>query len=91
MTEENLANCLAELGNITRLRIFMFLIKIGDEGTPVGSIQEHLKIPGSTLSHHLTKLASVNLISQQREGRILYCRANYEVINIVLDQLKINS
>ena len=88
MTEEELAKYLAELGNVTRLKIYMFLIKVGEEGVPVGTIQDHLKIPGSTLSHHLTKLASVNLISQHREGRILNCIANFEILQSVLDELR---
>jgi len=88
MTEIELAKYLAELGNVTRLRIYMFLIKVGREGVPVGVIQDHLKIPGSTLSHHLTKLSSVGLISQKRDGRILNCIANFEVLQSVLDELQ---
>jgi len=88
MTEIELAKYLAELGNVTRLRIYMFLIKVGREGVPVGTIQDHLKVPGSTLSHHLTKLANVNLISQKRDGRILNCIANFEVLQSVLDELQ---
>ncbi len=88
MNEEKLSNYLAELGNVTRLKIYMFLIKVGRDGVPVGVIQDHLKIPGSTLSHHLTKLASVNLISQERDGRVLNCIANYEVLQSVLDELQ---
>ena len=88
MSDEQLAKCLAELGNITRLRIFKLLVKVGDEGTSVGTIQEKLKIPASTLSHHITKLMSANLVVQRRESRTLYCSANYEVLNEVVVLLK---
>lgn len=88
MSDEQLAKCLAELGNITRLRIFKLLVQAGKEGTPVGVIQEKLKVPGSTLSHHITKLMSANLVLQRRDGRILYCTANYEILNMVVDSLK---
>lgn len=88
MNDEQLAKCLAELGNITRLKIFKLLVQAGREGLPVGVVQEKLNVPGSTLSHHITKLVSANLIMQKREGRILHCIANYEVLNTVVDELK---
>ncbi len=88
MTEEKLAQYLAELGNVTRLRIYMFLIKVGLKGVRVGLIQDYLKIPASTLSHHIAKLTNVGLISQKREGRILNCIANFDVLQAVLDELQ---
>ena len=88
MNDETLAKCLAELGNITRLRIFKLLVKAGDIGITVGRIQEELNVPGSTLSHHITKLVSANLISQKREGRILHCIANYNTLEEVQKELQ---
>ncbi len=88
MNDEQLAKCLAELGNITRLKIFKLLVKAGEEGMPVGSIQEKLAVPGSTLSHHITKLVSADLLIQKREGRILHCIANFSVLNTVVGQLQ---
>ena len=88
MNDEQLAKCLAELGNITRLKVFKLLIKAGEKGLAVGVIQEKLQVPGSTLSHHITKLCSANLLRQEREGRVLNCIANYEVLDTVISELK---
>jgi len=88
MNDEQLAKCLAELGNITRLKIFKLLVQAGKEGMPVGAIQEKLSVPGSTLSHHLTKLVSADLIMQKREGRTLHCIANFDILNGVVSQLQ---
>lgn len=88
MSDEQLAKCLAELGNITRLKIFKLLIQAGEKGLPVGTVQEKLEIPGSTLSHHLTKLSSANLIHQDRQGRILNCIADYDMLDLVVHELK---
>lgn len=88
MNEEDLVKCLAQLGNITRLRIYRLLVKAGQKGLSVGEIQEKLDIPGSTLSHHLTKLINLDLIRQEREGRVLHCTANYELLNRVINELK---
>lgn len=88
MSEERLANCLAQLGNITRLRIFKLLVKAGKKGLSVGEIQEQLNVPGSTLSHHITKLMHLDLVQQKRDGRILQCTANYDLLEELVCDLK---
>ncbi|MDW1843676.1 helix-turn-helix domain-containing protein, partial [Vibrio sp. Vb0839] len=51
-------------------------------------VQEKLGIPASTLSHHISSLASAGLITQRREGRILFCVAEYECLDDVIDFLR---
>jgi len=65
------------LGHPTRLAIFKRLVKSGNQGIAVGVVQDELDIPGSTLSHHISSLASAGLIKQRREGRVLYCVVEY--------------
>jgi DNA-binding transcriptional ArsR family regulator len=74
------ADCLAGLGNPTRLKIFRLLVKAGHDGLPVRAIQNELGVPASTLSHHLRHLVSVGLVSQERSGVTLICRAKYDVM-----------
>ena len=50
-------------------------------GLPVGQIQERLKIPGSTLSHHLQRLLLTGLVTQERQATTLICRASYPAMN----------
>ena len=88
MDDEQLAKCLAELGNITRLKIFKLLIKAGEIGLCVGDIQKALDIPASTLSHHISKLVSQNLVTKNRSGTTQNCIANYDVLDIVVNELK---
>jgi len=78
MQVEDAAKRLAELGHATRLEIFRYLVKGGHQGVPVGEIQSALDVPGSTLSHHITRLVSVGLVVQRREGRTLYCVPQYD-------------
>ena len=85
MDIETAAKALKELGHPTRLCIFRRLVKSGHEGLAVGILQEELEIPGSTLSHHIASLVSANLLCQERDGRTLYCKANYEQLQIVID------
>ncbi|NOH28953.1 ArsR/SmtB family transcription factor [Vibrio mediterranei] len=88
MQIEVAAKALKELGHVTRLAIYRQVVRAGHKGTPVGEIQDRLNIPGSTLSHHISSLASANLIQQRREGRTLYCIANYEHLEGVISFLQ---
>jgi DNA-binding transcriptional ArsR family regulator len=72
---------LEALGNPTRLRVYRLLVRTGGTGLLVGKLQEQLDIAGSTLSHHLKALISVGLVTQEREGTTLICRANYAVMH----------
>jgi DNA-binding transcriptional ArsR family regulator len=84
MSIEIIAKALKELGHPTRLTIFKRLVQSGQQGIAVGSLQQELEVPGSTLSHHISSLVSADLIIQRREGRTLYCVANYEKLQAVI-------
>lgn len=88
MDIEAAAKALKELGHPTRLAIYKRLVKSGNDGIAVGVVQDELGIPGSTLSHHLTSLASAGLIAQRREGRTLFCVAQYQQLDAVIDFLQ---
>ena len=87
MENELAAKRLAELGHITRLSIFRYLVKVGSSGAPVGQIQAELGVPGSTLSHHINRLVSVGLIRQVRESRTLYCVPQFDVLKELIEFL----
>jgi DNA-binding transcriptional ArsR family regulator len=78
---------LEALGNPTRLRIYRALVRAGDAGMSVGRLQTKLELAGSTLSHHLKALLTVNLISQERQATTLICRANYDMMRGIVDFL----
>lgn len=84
MEIEVVAKALKELGHVTRLKIFKSVVRAGKQGIAVGVVQTELSIPGSTLSHHISSLIAAGLISQRREGRTLYCVADYEQLNAVI-------
>ncbi len=63
---------LEALGNPTRLKIYRVLVRAGAGGLAVGRLQERLKVPPSTLSHHIKTLIGVGLVSQ--------VHANYDVM-----------
>ena len=77
MKLEKAASQLEALGNPTRLQLYRTLVRAGDEGLAVGSIQDRLTIPASTLSHHLKRLVDTGLVTQERQATTLICRAHY--------------
>ena len=81
MKLEQAAKQLEALGNPTRLNLSRMLVRAGDAGKPVGSLQEKLGIAASTLSHHLHRLVLTGLVTQERQATTLICRANYPVMN----------
>lgn len=84
MNVEKAARQLEGLGNPTRLRVYRMLVRAGDAGLPVGRLQARLSLAGSTLSHHLHKLIAIDLVTQERQGTTLICRANYPEMNSLI-------
>src|SRR3546814_7960903 len=64
-----IARALAALGHEARLAIYRLLVRAGEEGLNVGEIAAHLKMPASTLAHHLSTLVAAGLVIQERRGR----------------------
>jgi len=84
MELETAATQLAELGHPTRLAIFRRLVRAGPDGVAVGEIQQALAVPGSTLSHHLSRMMGVGLVHQLRDGRTLYCRLDFDAMETLI-------
>jgi DNA-binding transcriptional ArsR family regulator len=87
MKLEIAAKQLESLGNPTRLQIYRALVRAGDDGLPVGSLQEKLDIAASTLSHHLKNLIATGLLTQERQATTLICRANYPAMDALVGYL----
>jgi ArsR family transcriptional regulator, arsenate/arsenite/antimonite-responsive transcriptional repressor len=84
MKLEKAAKQLEALGNPTRLQVYRSLVRAGDDGLPVGRLQEKLGIAASTLSHHLHRLILTGLVTQERQVTTLICRANYPAMDILV-------
>jgi DNA-binding transcriptional ArsR family regulator len=81
------ADMFSAMGTEPRLRIMQLLLSAHPEGLVVGDIQEELEIPNSTLSHHLDKLRTEDLVEVRREGTFLRYTANIEALQELLQFL----
>jgi ArsR family transcriptional regulator, arsenate/arsenite/antimonite-responsive transcriptional repressor / arsenate reductase (thioredoxin) len=81
------ADIFAALGSEPRLEIMRSLFVAYPDGMTVGEIQEKLKIPNSTLSHHLEKLRIEGLVNSRKDKQFLWYSANAETMEDLLSFL----
>jgi len=81
---------LSALSHESRLAAFRQLVQVGPSGLAVGELRERLKLPAATLSAHLNVLRAAHLVADEREGRVIRIRANYEQMNALLAYLTEN-
>lgn len=67
-----------------RLNLFRLLVEAGDNGMAVGELGGATGLAGATLTNHLHILRRAGLVSDERRGRVIQCRADYSTMNALL-------
>ena len=78
MLWEEAAQGFAAMGSEARLQVLRCLIRAGRDGLTVSEIQDRTGIAPSTLAHHLKFLSGAEVIEQERVGRSILNRANFD-------------
>jgi DNA-binding transcriptional ArsR family regulator len=81
------AEQLGALGHPVRLAILRFVVQAGPEGASAGSIQDHVELPASTLSHHLKRLVDAGVMQSRGEGTYHFYTADYAALRKLTDYL----
>jgi DNA-binding transcriptional ArsR family regulator len=81
---------LAALAQASRLSIFRALVVAGEAGLNPSVLAESLGVAPNTLSFHLKELMHAELVTQERNGRNLIYRAQFDRMNAVLSYLTQN-
>ncbi len=81
MKHTSAALSLAALGHDTRLTIFRLLVRAGHDGLNIGEIGQHLEMAASTLAYHLKTLVDAGLVTQERQGRQIVNRVDFNVMH----------
>lgn len=90
MESNSVAKALAALAQPSRLEAFRALVVAGDAGLTPGVLSAALQVAPNTLSFHLKELVHADLVSQERNGRNLIYRAQFDRMNAVLAYLTQN-
>lgn len=90
MKKESIITALSALAQETRLDIFRYLVEVGPDGVPAGTIGEHFDLPSPTLSFHLKTLQQAGLLERRRQSRSLIYSANFAAMNALLAYLTEN-
>ena len=90
MDNATAVNALSALSHDTRLAAYRQLVQAGPDGLPVGELRERLDLPAATLTAHLNVLRAAGLVDDEREGRVIRIRANYQRMNALLAYLTEN-
>lgn len=81
------ADLFAAMGSEPRLKIMRLLFRSYPTGMVVNEINKELKIPNSTLSHHLEKLRIENLVKVEKDKQFLCYTANAKTMKDLLSFL----
>ena len=87
MEKQTVILALAALAQASRLEIFRALVQAGPAGLTPGVLSEQLGVAANTLSFHLKELMHADLVTQERMGRHLIYRAQFDRMNAVLAYL----
>ena len=90
MESITVVKALAALAQTSRLEIFRALVVAGQTGLTPGALTESLGVAPNTLSFHLKELVHADLVTQERIGRNLIYRAQFDRMNAVLAYLTQN-
>jgi ArsR family transcriptional regulator, arsenate/arsenite/antimonite-responsive transcriptional repressor len=81
MDTKTALEALKSLAQDSRLAAYRLLVIAGPEGLSVGELREQIAIPAATLTAHLNQLRGAGLVLDQREGRVIRIRADYQRMN----------
>ena len=90
MESITVVKALAALAQSSRLEVFRALVVAGQAGLTPGALSESLGVAANTLSFLLKELVHADLITQERNGRNLIYRAQFDRMNAVLAYLTQN-
>ncbi len=73
-----------------RLAAYRALVQAGPGGMAVGELRDQLDLPPATLTAHLNQLRVAGLVTDQREGRVIRIRADYDRMSALIGFLTEN-
>ncbi|WP_411681309.1 ArsR/SmtB family transcription factor [Clostridium thailandense] len=95
MNTQKMAKIFKALSNENRLELYLKIVEASDDGYCnnnecfITDIIHSLNIGAPTISHHIKELANAGLITTEKKGKFLICRANQELAKEVSKLFKL--
>ncbi|KAF1725003.1 ArsR/SmtB family transcription factor [Pseudoxanthomonas japonensis] len=86
----NVVQALRAIAHDHRLAAYRALVQAGPSGMAVGELRDQLDLPPATLTAHLNQLRAAGLVTDQREGRVIRIRADYDRMSALIGFLTEN-
>jgi DNA-binding transcriptional ArsR family regulator len=90
MKSSDVIASLKALAHRHRLELYRLLVQSGPTGLTVGALQAQTRHAGATLTNHLNALRRAALVTDRRDGRNIWCCADYARMNSLLGYLTEN-
>ena len=90
METNDVVFAMAALAQAFRLEIFCVLVVAGTEGMTPSALRDAMGVAANTLSFHLKEMTNAGLVAQERAGRNLIYRAQFERMNALMGYLTEN-
>jgi DNA-binding transcriptional ArsR family regulator len=81
---------LRALSHEHRLAAYRALVQAGPDGMAVGELRDRLGLAPATLSAHLNVLRAAGLVGDEREGRVIRVRADFQRMHALIGFLTEN-
>ena len=81
MDKSQTVMALRALAHDHRLAAYRALVQAGPGGMAVGELRDQLDLAPATLTAHLNQLRAAGLVTDEREGRVIRIRADYDRMN----------
>ncbi|MDR3389538.1 MAG: metalloregulator ArsR/SmtB family transcription factor [Rudaea sp.] len=81
---------LKALAHVNRLDLYRRMVQAGPDGVTVGALMAATGHAGATLTNHLNVLRRAGLVNDRRDGRNIWCWADYAHMNALLAHLTEN-
>lgn len=90
MDTQQTVQALRALAHDHRLAAYRALVQAGPSGMAVGELRDQLDLPAATLTAHLNQLRAAGLVTDEREGRVIRIRADYDRMDSLIGFLTEN-
>jgi ArsR family transcriptional regulator len=78
MDTPHTVKALRALAHDHRLAAYRALVQAGPSGMAVGALREAMELAPATLTAHLNQLRAAGLVTDERQGRVIRIRADFD-------------